>query len=79
MTKETQKSETVNNDAKKPIGTGFIPVKGENGKTQWIEAGPIWPQKEGDGQILEIVSLPVQFFSEGLPSSFRIVLQPHKD
>lgn len=79
MTNEMQQSETKKSTAEKPIGRAVIPVRGENGKTQWIEAGPIWAQKDGDGQILEIHSLPVQFFSEGLPGAFRIVLQPNKE
>ena len=80
MTTKNQKAEAENkNNGDKPVGHAYIPVRNEKGKERWIEAGPIWAQKNGEGQVLEIQSLPVYFFTNGIPASFRLLLQPAKD
>ncbi len=64
----------------KPIGRASIPVRTTNGngetRTEWIEAGPVWPTKDGKGQVLVIQAVPLQFLREGFPDDLRIAIYP---
>ena len=60
----------------KPVGRGFIPVEDANGKSRWIEAGPVWATKDGEGEILDVQAVPLSFLTDGVPSELRILIKP---
>lgn len=64
------------NTADKPVGRAFIPVKEEKGKSRWIEAGPVWATKDGEGQILDLQAVPLSFLTDGFPAELRILIKP---
>ena len=67
----------------KPTKRAVIPVRTTNGngetRTEWIEAGPVWPTKDGKGEVLVLQAVPLQFLREGFPDELRITLYPVKD
>ena len=73
------KTKTKNADADtadKPVGRAFIPVKDENDKSRWIEAGPVWETKDGEGHILDVRAVPLSFLTDGMPAQLRILIKP---
>ena len=77
MTDNNKKTENASaNAAEKPVGRAFIPVREAKGKSRWIEAGPVWATKDGEGQILDVQAVPLSFLTEGVPTELRILIKP---
>ncbi len=77
MVNNKTKTENAGADtAEKPVGRAFIPVKDENGKSRWIEAGPVWATKDGEGEILDVQAVPLSFLTDGFPAELRILIKP---
>ena len=75
-TTRTQTPPAGTDKANKPVARASIPVTDDNGKTRWIDAGPVWATKDGDGQILDIQAVPVSHLTDGIPADFRILIKP---
>jgi hypothetical protein len=69
-------SETTNN---KPYGRASIPVEISRGNTKWYTVGPVWNKKDGEGLIVDIETLPVQFLTGNFEGPLRVVITPTKN
>ncbi len=84
MTDKKQKNEqttekTGETTTNKPYGRASIPVEISRGNTKWYTVGPVWKKKDGEGFIVDIETLPVQFITGNFDGPLRVVITPSKD
>lgn len=80
MTDKNQKTEQAqDNSTNKPYGRASLPVEIGKGKTQWHTVGPVWNKRDGDGFIVEVEVLPVQYLTGNFDGPLRLVITPAKD
>lgn len=80
MTDNKQKNEQANETtANRPYGRASIPVEIAKGKTQWYTVGPVWNKKDGEGFIVDIEVLPIQYLTGNFDGPLRIVITPTKN
>lgn len=65
--------------ANKPYGRASVPVEISRGNTKWYNVGPVWKKKDGEGFIVDIETLPVQFLTGNFEGPLRVVITPSKD